>query len=176
MVGPAVFLASIDDEVEGWKSGFCRPPARFESSVVVESIHIGFFELVVLMIHPEDEFSPADDLADESFDGIQRDGCLVVEGPFDDLARGKETAVHHGGENRVEKDSFSVGDRVFIVSEKVEPFAQEIGQPDLGLLVGHWEPKVRCVAGMVREKMLNQVDDFLGHRVWGDAEHWGWLD
>ena len=71
VVGIGVLLGALDDEVDGWKSGGAVPPTRFELAVVVESIgKLGGSDVVlpVFGVHPVDELSPADNLADEAFE------------------------------------------------------------------------------------------------------------
>ncbi len=71
VVGIGILLGALDEEVDGRESGGAVPPTRFERAVVVESIgKLGGSDVVlpVFGVHPVDELSPADDLADEAFE------------------------------------------------------------------------------------------------------------
>ncbi len=71
VVGISVLLGALDDKVDGRESGGAVPPTRFELAVVVESIgKLGGGDVVlpVFGVHPVNELSPTDDLADEAFE------------------------------------------------------------------------------------------------------------
>ena len=71
VVSIGVLLGALDDKVDGWESGGAVPPTRFELAMVVEVVgKLGGSDVVlpIFGVHPVDELSPADDLADEAFE------------------------------------------------------------------------------------------------------------
>jgi len=74
-------------------------------------------------IHRPDKFPPANNLADESFEGFEGDLvilCIRKRG-CDHISRGEKPDIQQRTEYRVKKDWFIPVDRIFISSEEGQP-------------------------------------------------------
>ena len=164
VVAPAGAEGLLDGSIEGREAGGATVPIGAESAGAGAGRVPAAFTM-----DAADEFAPADDLADEAFEGVEGDGSLGVsfEGRVQDLLRGEKTDVEEGREEAVVENRLVGGNRVFVVAKLVNSVFEKVFEESAGGLVGYPKAEGGGISGVIGEVGGYLGDDLLGDGVVG---------
>ena len=155
----------LDHAVDGWDA--CGP--------VIEGLGHGSIEFPVVAIadlhaavaiDPAHELAPADHLADEAFQRVERHFALHRERLVDDVLRIEQADVEHGRDRRMVDGRVLGADRVFVNAKVVEALGKEALEPLHGRRACHRPTEVIGSAGIIWEASRDVGFGFL-HAVVG---------
>ncbi len=135
------------------------PNRRVAGGVVIQRV-----EAQVIGAHqgPEaaDIFAPADDLADEALDGLDRGGACVKGGlgPRADLGRGEETEIEIGRDQRVRQEGIAGQHRILFGAKARQGMGEEVIQRLQGLRAGDGPAKGDEASDGPRWKRVGRPD------------------
>lgn len=167
VVAVAVLKNAVDGFVYGVDAGgaIVEGGGHFAGEAPEVAIALGG---AVALVHGAHELTPADDLANEAFEGVERDVVLPGEGESfgDNFVRAEKSDVEGGGEDAVEHDAVLGVDGVLVVAEEVEAFPEKVGEPFFcaGTIDGVSEgvAAALCVGEVFSEVVLSFCDEIAG--------------
>ena len=120
-------------------------------------------------------FAPADDLADEAFDAVERRAALAIGlfGTAAQIERVEQAEVDAGRKHRMEQVVLARYHRVLIGAEAFDPLGEESIGGLLGLVTR--DRPAQCIerSEMVAEPVSDQLDDLLRHAIGGEFRAFG---
>ena len=160
-VGLVVELAN--DPVDGRDASGGIVKGLRDGAGVPEEILVPYRDATVL-VNAVHELSPADDLADETFERVER-YVLFCESCINDFLRGEQADVEDGSDDGVIDESVLSRDRIFVNAEIREALGDEIFKPRPRVRSGDGVAEIFGAAGIVREMFLHPGDGFLDIRM-----------
>ena len=146
--------------------GFAGPVELGQAALRVE--RIGFLQVRHLVpVEAADIFAPADDLADEALDAVERRAPLAIGflRAAAQLERVEQAEIDAGREHRMEQIVLARDHRVLIGAETFYPLGEKGIGGLSGLLARDGPAELPERAEMVGEPSLDQLDDLLRYGI-----------
>ena len=153
MVGVGVAARLGDDVGDAGHVGLARPVEPRQGPIGVEEVA----PRIVRHLQPVDaahEFPPAQDLADEAFDGVQRRAtrAILALGAAAGVERIEQTQVDRGRDQSVPHPRIAPDHGVLPVAEVGQDVCHEVGEDALGLFGRRRPPEFLQVTEVIREQ------------------------
>lgn len=146
--------------------GFARVDPGGEGAFGVEGVEIAVSRHFQ-PIDAIDEFAPADDLPDKTFNGGERggSGSIGFLSGLDAFHGSQQSDVEEWGKNGMEEGGLTLCHHIFEGAKRGQPFFDKGVQPDEGATAGDGEPEIFGGSGVIGKVGPDCRHDFAGYFV-----------